>query len=119
MNLGFIIYIIVSIVGTLYLIYVRAPLDGRSNPLIYILICSFTGSLTVISSKALGIAIKLTVEGQNQFTQVGTYFFIVVVAGCILVQMNFFNKVNQEFLSHSSTIAHIQFRRLIFSVHPS
>lgn len=75
------------------MIYFRAAKDGRTNPLVYILICSFTGSLTVISSKALGIAIKLTAEGDNQFTQVGTYFFLVTVAGCILIQMNYFNKV--------------------------
>jgi hypothetical protein len=65
---------------------------GKTNPLIYISICSLIGSITVIACKALGIALKLTFEGSNQFIYFSTYLFIFIVAVCIMVQMNYFNK---------------------------
>ena len=42
--------------------------------------------------KGFGIALKLTLGGNNQFTHPSTYVFLIVVAVCILTQMNYFNK---------------------------
>lgn len=47
--------------------------------------------------KAFGIAIKLTFAGVNQFVHLSTYIFAVVAIGCILVQMNYFNKALNTF----------------------
>ena len=47
----------------------------------------------VMSVKALGIALKLTFEGTNQLLYPETWFFAVVVMTCILMQMNYLNKV--------------------------
>jgi hypothetical protein len=79
------------------LIYVVAPRHGRTNPLVYVSICSIFGSMSVMAIKGLGIAIKLTVSGENQFTHPSTYVFALVVISCILVQMNFFNKALDTF----------------------
>jgi hypothetical protein len=79
------------------LIYVVAPRHGRTNPLVYVSICSIFGSMSVMAIKGLGIAIKLTVSGENQFTHPSTYVFGLVVISCILVQMNFFNKALDTF----------------------
>jgi len=43
------------------------------------------------------VAVKLTFGGNNQFTHPSTYVFGIVVVGCILVQMNFFNKALDTF----------------------
>jgi len=43
-----------------------APVYGNSQILVYIGICSMIGSLSVMSCKALGVAIKLTFQGHNQ-----------------------------------------------------
>jgi len=59
--------------------------------MIYITICSLAGSITVTSSKAFGIALKLTFEGNNQFTHLPTYIFMIVTAGTILLQMKYLN----------------------------
>ena len=48
----------------------------------------------VMSVKALGIALKLTFEGTNQLLYPETWFFAVVVMTCILMQMNYLNKVS-------------------------
>jgi magnesium transporter len=49
----------------------------------------------VISVKAVAIALKLSFGGSNQFIYVQTWFFIVVVTICCLVQLNYLNKVSK------------------------
>ena len=58
----------------------------------YISICSLVGSVSVMAINGFGIALKLTFAGNNQLTHPSTYVFGIVVAVCILVQMNYFNK---------------------------
>lgn len=43
--------------------------------------------------KALGIAIKLTFTGKNQFIYAQTWLFAAVVVICCLTQLNYLNKV--------------------------
>jgi hypothetical protein len=50
-----------------------------------------------MSVKAFGIAVKLTLAGNNQFTHPSTYVFIILTAVCILTQMNYFNKALSQF----------------------
>jgi len=47
--------------------------------------------------KGFGVAIKLTIGGNNQLTHPSTYVFGIVVALCILVQMTYFNKALDTF----------------------
>jgi hypothetical protein len=65
--------------------------------LVYISICSTVGSISIMAIKAFGIAVKLTIGGSNQFTHPSTYVFMIVVAVCILTQMNYFNKALSQF----------------------
>jgi hypothetical protein len=85
------------IVFSLTMIYVVAPTYGRSNPLVYISICSLVGSVSIMAIKGFGIAVKLTLAGNNQFIYVSTYVFGSVVALCIMIQMNYFNKALDTF----------------------
>ena len=79
------------------MIYRVAPKYGRTNPMIYISICSTVGSVSIMAVKAFGIAVKLTFAGNNQFTHASTYAFGIVVVCCILTQMNYFNKALSQF----------------------
>lgn len=47
----------------------------------------------VMSVKALGTSLKLTFEGNNQLVYPQTWFFMLVVAICVVMQMNYLNKV--------------------------
>ncbi|KIM34477.1 hypothetical protein M408DRAFT_59914 [Serendipita vermifera MAFF 305830] len=89
---GFLLYSFVVLVFSLAMIYYVAPLYGTKIPLVYISICSVVGSMSVMAIKGFGIALKLTVAGNNQLTHPSTYVFGIVVVVCILVQMNYFNK---------------------------
>ncbi|KAG5371942.1 putative magnesium transporter NIPA1 [Yarrowia sp. C11] len=94
---GFLVYVCLVTVFAVFMIYKVAPRLGRTNPMVYISICSSVGSISVMSIKAFGIALKLTLEGNNQFTHASTYLFLMVVAVCILTQMNYFNKALDQF----------------------
>lgn len=76
----------VILVSLVMIIYV-APRFGRSNILVYIFICSVIGSLSVLSVKGLGLAIKETIGGKQQFTNFLTWFWLVAVILCISVQL--------------------------------
>ncbi|THH27362.1 hypothetical protein EUX98_g6831 [Antrodiella citrinella] len=94
---GFLLYCFTVLVFSLVMIYTVAPRYGRSNPLVYISICSVVGSVSIMSVKGFGVAVKLTLAGHNQFTHPSTYVFAIVTVGCILVQMNYFNKALDTF----------------------
>lgn len=95
--LGFLFYCTFVAVFASVMIYRIAPKYGKRNPLVYLLICSTVGSISVMSIKAFGIALKLSLGGNNQFTHPSTYVFIIVVVVCILTQMNYFNKALSQF----------------------
>jgi len=48
-----------------------------------------------MSIKAVGIAIKLTFEGINQIWYPETWFFAMVAAICVVMQMIYLNKVRR------------------------
>ncbi|SGY33212.1 BQ5605_C002g01466 [Microbotryum silenes-dioicae] len=89
---GFLFYCFFVIVFSVYMICRVAPVSGSSNPLVYISICSLVGSVSVMAVKGFGVALKLTIAGNNQLWRPGTWVFAITVVGCIAVQMNYFNK---------------------------
>ncbi|KAI0777355.1 magnesium transporter NIPA-domain-containing protein [Trametes elegans] len=94
---GFMMYCFTVLVFSLVMIYGVAPKYGRTNPTVYISICSLVGSVSVMAIKGFGVAVKLTIAGHNQFSHPSTYVFGITVAVCILVQMNYFNKALDTF----------------------
>ncbi|XP_039137804.1 probable magnesium transporter NIPA2 [Dioscorea cayenensis subsp. rotundata] len=89
---GFIVYSIVVVGLVLLLVFKYASKYGNKYLVIYVGICSLMGSLTVMSVKALGIALKLTFSGSNQFLYAQTWFFAFVLSVCVIMQLNFLNK---------------------------
>ena len=94
---GFLLFCTFVAVFASLMIYKVAPVYGKRNPLIYLSICSTVGSVSVMSIKAIGISVKLTMGGKNQFTHPSTYVFIILTTVCILTQMNYFNKALSQF----------------------
>ena len=60
----------------------------------YVCICSLVGSLSVVSCKALGVALKLTFRGANQLVKPQTYAFALSVVLCVTTQLNYLNKAS-------------------------
>ncbi|XP_023640507.1 probable magnesium transporter NIPA6 isoform X2 [Capsella rubella] len=89
---AFLIYVAITMSIVLALILHFEPLCGQTNILVYIGICSLMGALTVMSIKAIGIAIKLTMEGVSQIGYPQTWLFVMVAATCVVTQLIYLNK---------------------------
>ena len=48
----------------------------------------------VVSIKAIGIAIKLTLDGISQIVYPQTWFFLTVAIICVITQLNYLNRVS-------------------------
>ncbi|XP_057872981.2 probable magnesium transporter NIPA4 isoform X2 [Cryptomeria japonica] len=94
---AFLLYASLVIAVVLVLVFHFVPLYGHTHILVYISICSLMGSLSVMSVKALGIALKLTFSGMNQLIYPQTWLFALVVSTCIITQMNYLNKALDTF----------------------
>ncbi|KAM3204680.1 putative magnesium transporter NIPA6 [Capsicum annuum] len=57
----------------------------------------FSCSLQIVSIKAIGIAIKLTLEGISQVAYPQTWFFLSVAVICVVTQLNYLNKALDTF----------------------
>ncbi|PSS21727.1 Magnesium transporter like [Actinidia chinensis var. chinensis] len=94
---AFLIYVAAALSTVLALILHFEPRYGQTNILVYLAICSLMGSLTVVSIKAIGIVIKLTLEGISQIAYPQTWLFITVAAICVIMQLNYLNKALDTF----------------------
>lgn len=74
-----------------------APRWGNTNVIVYVFICSTLGALTVTGCKGVGVALKQTFEGDQQFTNWLTYVMLGVVVVNILFQLHFLNKALDTF----------------------
>lgn len=89
----FIIYVLIVAAISLLVAFYVGPRYGHLNVTVYIVLCSAIGSLTVMSCKALGLAIRETISGKaNDFGQWLPYVLIVTTIIFISIQMNYLNK---------------------------
>jgi drug/metabolite transporter (DMT)-like permease len=90
----FMIYVCFSMAVVYHLIW-KVPVESQtSNVLVYVAICSLVGSLSVVSCKALGMALKMTFldADSNQLVYPQTYVFLLIVIAAVMTQMNYLNK---------------------------
>ncbi|KAJ7819843.1 hypothetical protein B0H14DRAFT_2835327 [Mycena olivaceomarginata] len=55
--------------------------------------------------KGFSVAVKLTFAGKNQFIYPRTYIFGLISVGCILIQLNYYNKALDDGRRHAGTVA--------------
>ncbi|XP_042381544.1 probable magnesium transporter NIPA6 isoform X1 [Zingiber officinale] len=89
---AFLLYAAATFSVVLALVLHFEPLYGQTNILIYLGIFSLIGSLTVVSIKAVGVAISLTLEGISQVTYYQTWLFVTIALVCVISQLNYLNK---------------------------
>ncbi|KAL2460545.1 putative magnesium transporter NIPA4 [Abeliophyllum distichum] len=94
---AFLFYATLVIAVALVLIFQYIPEYGQTHIMFYIGVCSLVGSLSVMSVKALGIALKLTMSGTNQLIYPQTWAFALVLISCVLTQLNYLNKAIDTF----------------------
>ncbi|XKL61397.1 hypothetical protein PGB90_008454 [Kerria lacca] len=95
---GFIIFVAVILSVSCFVAWFFGPKYGNENVLVYVIVCSFVGSLTVMACKGLGLSIRETLSGgHNDINNWLTWFFLVWVIVCVAVQMTYLNKALDSF----------------------
>ncbi|PWA84538.1 hypothetical protein CTI12_AA158030 [Artemisia annua] len=94
---AFLLYGVLVLVAVSILVIHYIPLYGHTHVMCYIGVCSLVGSLSVMSVKGLGIALKLTFSGTNQLVYPQTWAFTFFVILCVITQMNYLNKALDTF----------------------
>ncbi|XP_025424700.1 magnesium transporter NIPA2 [Sipha flava] len=94
---SFIVYTSIMLLIIASIFFYFGPLYGSSNVIVYVIMCSTSGSLTVMWCKGLGLAIRETISGQSEFTNWLTYMFIVLLITFVSIQMNYLNKALDTF----------------------
>ncbi|XP_048885010.1 magnesium transporter NIPA2-like [Brienomyrus brachyistius] len=89
---GFIAFAVGVVASSLLLIFLVAPRYGQKNVLVYILICSAIGSLSVSCVKGLGIGIKQLFGGKAVLRDPLFWSLLVGLVVCISTQINYLNK---------------------------
>lgn len=90
---AFVTYVILILALSIFIAFYLGPRIGHKNVLVYIVLCSAIGSLTVMSCKALGLAIKDSISGKsNDFGSSLPYILVIISAVFIAIQMNYLNK---------------------------
>lgn len=92
-NPTFLVYILIVLSVAFVIAFYFGPRYGNHNVSIYIILCASIGSLTVMSCKALGLAMRDTFSGKsNDFSEWLPYCLILTTVVFIAVQMNYLNK---------------------------
>ncbi|CAI0437645.1 unnamed protein product [Linum tenue] len=76
---GFLVYAALAVIAVSALIFYAVPRYGQTHLIVYVGICSLMGSLTVMSVKAVSIALKLSFSGMNQFVYFQTWIFTIAL----------------------------------------
>uniref|UniRef100_A0A3P9K5T9 Zgc:101583 n=1 Tax=Oryzias latipes TaxID=8090 RepID=A0A3P9K5T9_ORYLA len=89
---GFIVFAVCVVGSSLVLIFAVAPRFGQKNVLVYILICSVIGSLSVSCVKGLGIGIKELFAGTAVLKEPLFWSLVICLVICVSVQINYLNR---------------------------
>lgn len=70
----------------------------------------------VVQRQALGLAVRLTLSGNNQLGYASTWAYLAVVLICILTQMNYLNKVPRACCAANVPCPNPFFHRIVISI---
>lgn len=94
----FVTYVLIVLLLAVFIAFYLGPRIGNKNVIVYILLCSSIGSLTVMSCKALGLAIRDMLSGKsNDFGMSLPYILVIITVVFIIIQMNYLNKALDTF----------------------
>lgn len=116
-DMTFIIYVLIVIAISAFIAFYLGPKAGHKNVVIYIVLCSAIGSLTVMSCKALGLAIRDQISGRsNDFGMGLPYALVMISIVFIAIQMNYLNKALDIFSTSIVTpIYYVVFTSLVIT----
>ncbi|KAE8583738.1 hypothetical protein XENTR_v10020669 [Xenopus tropicalis] len=94
---GFLAFVSCVLLFSFLLALLAAPRWGHSYVLVYVLICSLVGSLSVACVKGLGIAIRGLFSGLPVFKDPLGWVLLLCLCICISVQIHYLNRALDVF----------------------
>lgn len=88
----FVFFLVVILLGFAYL-YRLPQRVQQGNVIVYVLMCSLMGAITVSCTKGLSTALILTVSGSShdQFSSFLPWFLLFVICGTMVIQIKYLN----------------------------
>ncbi|EKX54658.1 hypothetical protein GUITHDRAFT_160735 [Guillardia theta CCMP2712] len=90
-------FFVISISIAILILFLLPDNIKKRYVVIYTLICSLTGSLTVMCVKGVSTALVLTLQGNNQFYNVLPWILVAVTVGTLIVQLKYLNLAMMHF----------------------
>lgn len=111
----FLTYVVTILVMTLILKVIFIPRFGNTNVVVYLLVCSSIGSLTVVFCKGVALGIRESVrEEVNNFSNYIFWLLLVLSIICIMIQMNYLNRALDIFNTNIVTpVYYVMFTVLV------
>jgi drug/metabolite transporter (DMT)-like permease len=106
LSVGFLIWLGICVVASLVLIFWAAPRYGKKNMMVYVIICSLLGGLSVSTTSGLGSAILLSIRGDMQLKNWFFYVLLAFVIVTLLSEIVFLNKALELFNTSMVTPAY-------------
>ncbi|KAM4696086.1 magnesium transporter NIPA2-like [Rhinophrynus dorsalis] len=94
---GFVAFASFVIIFSLLLALFAAPRWGHNHVLVYVLICSLVGSLSVACVKGLGIAIRGLFTGVAVYKEPLGWLLLLCLCICISIQIHYLNRALDVF----------------------
>jgi len=92
----FLLYVVVAVTMSLYLIFVVEPQHGRNNIFVYIGICSIIGGFSVSCVKGVGVMVRQFLatgdDHLNIFVEPFAYVLVLALLVSITTQLNYLNR---------------------------
>ncbi|KAI9316826.1 magnesium transporter NIPA-domain-containing protein [Dichotomocladium elegans] len=92
LSVGFLVYAGIAVIFSGVLVFYCGPRWGHRNMLVYIGICSWIGSLSVVFTQGLGSAIVHSFTIANQFTNWFIYLVMALTIVTLVVEIVYLNK---------------------------
>ncbi|CAG9759511.1 unnamed protein product [Ceutorhynchus assimilis] len=114
----FLYYVFIVSVIVIVIMFFLGPRYGNKYVAVYVALCSATGSLTVMSCKALGLAIRSSISGDLPTKDVWMVIVIFCAVICfICLQMNYLNKALDVFETSIVTpVYYVMFTTMVIVV---
>lgn len=103
------------LVMTLIVKVVFVPRFGNTSIIVYLLICSAIGSLTVVFCKGVALGIKNSINNDaNTFKSFVFWLLLAMSVACVMIQMNYLNKALDIFNTNIVTpVYYVMFTVLV------
>ncbi|KAI7883917.1 DUF803-domain-containing protein [Lichtheimia hyalospora FSU 10163] len=92
LSVGFLVYAGIAVIVSLVLVFYCGPRWGKTNMLVYIGVCSWIGSLSVVFTQGLGSAIVHSFTIENQFTNWFIYLVLALTVVTLVLEIVYLNK---------------------------